>query len=260
MQDPPARRYWPLPVWFDRDRCRGPMPWTGGRNGGFTTGRPWSRMAADYATRNVARQSADPDLDPGLLPAPRRAPPSVRGPVGRSLRLARPRATDDVLAWLRTAGEQRMLVALTTASAERTVELGRAPGPSRGRLLEPWAGRGATASRAIGSICDRSRPSSSPSSERRPTVGGSHSYAHTMRRVSTSPRSTPTQPGSPSPSRLTSPGASPPPPTRSREQRPRTAEDRRSGTPLPASRAPSPTAAPATSPATTTTATRRTSG
>ncbi|HVQ22874.1 MAG TPA: hypothetical protein VMT36_06345, partial [Candidatus Saccharimonadia bacterium] len=33
------------------------------------------------------------------------------------------RGTDDVLAWLRTAGEDRMLVALTTASADRTVEL-----------------------------------------------------------------------------------------------------------------------------------------
>ena len=88
MQDPPARRYWPLPIWFDRDRCRGPLPWTGGVNGGFTTGRPWTRMASDYPTRNVASQAADPDLSPGLLPAPHRAPPSIRGALGRRFRLA----------------------------------------------------------------------------------------------------------------------------------------------------------------------------
>ena len=79
------------------------------------------------------------------------------------------------------------------------------------------------------------------------------------------PRVSPSPTFDTDPARLAQPfpadftGASPPPPTRSRAPRPRTAGDRRSGTPSPASPAPSPTAAPATSPATTTTATRRTS-
>ncbi|HEY8169162.1 MAG TPA: alpha-glucosidase [Candidatus Limnocylindrales bacterium] len=131
MQDPPARRYWPLPVWFDRDRCRGPMPWTGGRNGGFTTGRPWSRMADDYATRNVAGQAADPD---SILACYRR----LIALRHRSEALSvggfdwHVRGEHDVLAWLRTAGEQRMLVALTTASTDRTVALDGLPGRAEG--------------------------------------------------------------------------------------------------------------------------------
>ena len=58
--DPPARRYWPLPLWWNRDGCRSPMPWTGEPNGGFTTGQPWLRLAPDHAIRNVAAQAADP--------------------------------------------------------------------------------------------------------------------------------------------------------------------------------------------------------
>ena len=131
MQDPPARRYWPLPIWFDRDRCRGPMPWTGGVNGGFTVGRPWSRMAPDFPTRNVASQAADPD---SILACYRR----LIALRHRSEALSvgdfswHVRGTDDVLAWLRTAGDERMLVALTTASAERTVELRGLSGRAKG--------------------------------------------------------------------------------------------------------------------------------
>jgi alpha-glucosidase len=59
--DPPARRYWPLPIWWNRDQCRTPMPWQPGPNAGFTTGRPWLRLGPDAQTRNVALEAADPD-------------------------------------------------------------------------------------------------------------------------------------------------------------------------------------------------------
>jgi glycosidase len=132
MQDPPARRYWPLPVWFARDRSRGPMPWTADRHGGFTKGhRPWSRMAPDFPTRNVAQQMADP----GSILATYRRLIALRhrsealsvGDFGWHVQ-----GQHDVLAWLRTAGDERMLVALTTASAERTVELSGLAGRPRG--------------------------------------------------------------------------------------------------------------------------------
>jgi len=58
--DPPARRYWPLPIWWNRDQCRTPMPWRPGPNAGFTTGRPWLRLGPDAQTRNVAMEAADP--------------------------------------------------------------------------------------------------------------------------------------------------------------------------------------------------------
>ena len=59
--DPPARRYWPLPLWWNRDQCRAPMPWGRGPNAGFSAGRPWLPLATDAGTRNVAAQAADPD-------------------------------------------------------------------------------------------------------------------------------------------------------------------------------------------------------
>ena len=58
--DPPARRYWPLPIWWNRDQCRSPMPWRPGPNAGFTTSRPWLRLGPDAQTRNVALEAADP--------------------------------------------------------------------------------------------------------------------------------------------------------------------------------------------------------
>lgn len=109
--DPPARRYWPLPLWWNRDSCRAPMPWTPGPNGGFTSGRPWLRLAADAATRNVEVQAADPA--------------SVLGTYRRLIALRRTmavletggfrwvvRARDHVLIYRRDAGEGAALVAI----------------------------------------------------------------------------------------------------------------------------------------------------
>ena len=79
--DPPAARTGPDFTWWDRSQARAPMPWTGGPGAGFTTGRPWLRMAPDAPTRNVASQLADPDSVLAcyrrLLEA-RRALPSVQ--------------------------------------------------------------------------------------------------------------------------------------------------------------------------------------
>jgi alpha-glucosidase len=62
--DPPAKRggrlVRKLVPWWNRDQARSPMPWGGGPNGGFSTARPWLRVAPDAATRNVAAQERDP--------------------------------------------------------------------------------------------------------------------------------------------------------------------------------------------------------
>ena len=58
IQDPAARR---SRGWWNRDQARAPMPWGPGPNAGFSTGRPWLRMSADGASRNVAAQLDDPD-------------------------------------------------------------------------------------------------------------------------------------------------------------------------------------------------------
>ena len=61
--DPPARRALVDPEfhWYNRDQCRSPIPWTAAPNGhGFSTGRPWLRLADDADRRNVEVQAADP--------------------------------------------------------------------------------------------------------------------------------------------------------------------------------------------------------
>ena len=107
--DPPARLAGPDFPWYDRSRCRTPMPWTDGPHGGFTTGRPWLPLGPDVATRNVAAQTADPDSVLAayrrLLAARRALAPLHRGDLRRL-------TTDggDVLAWTRSAAGETVLV------------------------------------------------------------------------------------------------------------------------------------------------------
>ena len=120
--DPPARRGGPivrrLSPWWNRDQARAPMPWTDAPFGGFSAVRPWLRMAPDAATRNVARQAADP----GSVLATyrrliwlRRRHPALQ--VGSYRRLSK--ASGEVLAYLRTVDDETVLVA---------VNFGRGPG------------------------------------------------------------------------------------------------------------------------------------
>jgi alpha-glucosidase len=121
--DPPARHYWPLPLWWNRDGCRAPMPWTGEPNGGFTTGRPWLRMAPDVATRNVAAQ----DADPGSVLSAYRALIALRGTLPAlqvgSFRWV-VRARDHVLAYRRDAPGESVLVAINLGSEPVSVPFG----------------------------------------------------------------------------------------------------------------------------------------
>lgn len=120
--DPPARRYWPLPLWWNRDGCRAPMPWSGGPNGGFTSGRPWLRMAPDFATRNVAAQAADPDSVLATyrrLLAVRRTLPALQSGTFKWV----VRARDDVLAYRRDAPGEAVLVAINLGAEAISVPL-----------------------------------------------------------------------------------------------------------------------------------------
>ena len=98
--DPPAKRggrlVRRLVPWWNRDQARSPMPWGGGgANGGFSTARPWLRMAPDVETRNVAVQDADPTVGPVDVPHAGVAAPALSGAPGRTLSAAarRRRAT-----------------------------------------------------------------------------------------------------------------------------------------------------------------------
>jgi alpha-glucosidase len=43
-----------------RDPQRTPMQWSGAPNAGFTNGRPWLRLAADWTSRHVEAQARHP--------------------------------------------------------------------------------------------------------------------------------------------------------------------------------------------------------
>jgi alpha-glucosidase len=59
LRDPVGDLYWPYSG--GRDGCRTPMPWSPGKNLGFTTGAPWLPAASEHAGLTVAAQEADPD-------------------------------------------------------------------------------------------------------------------------------------------------------------------------------------------------------
>jgi alpha-glucosidase len=57
LRDPVGDLYWP--VHKGRDGCRTPMPWSGAKNHGFTTGTPWLPAAPEHASLTVEAQEAD---------------------------------------------------------------------------------------------------------------------------------------------------------------------------------------------------------
>ena len=109
--DPPAARVGPDFDWWDRSRCRMPMPWTPGTGAGFTTGQPWLRMSPDAPNRNVEVERADPRSVLSFyrrLIALRAATPALQ--VG-SLRL-QPADEAGIVAYTREDGDQVVFVAI----------------------------------------------------------------------------------------------------------------------------------------------------
>jgi alpha-glucosidase len=139
--DPPARRYWPLPLWWNRDGSRSPLPW-----GPTRPARTWMRMIPEVPTRNVETQAADRDSVLATyrrLIWLRRAEPALQ--VGGFEWVVR--ARDGVLAYRRTTPTQRILVAINLRPTRRAVDLhvgtarvllstatGSPTGPTNGRL------------------------------------------------------------------------------------------------------------------------------
>jgi alpha-glucosidase len=112
-----------------RDPQRTPMQWTAGPNAGFapTDAVPWLPIG-DNAAVNVAAQAEDPSSMLGLT---RRLLELRRSMLALATGSYRPiDAGPDILAWIRQAGPQLVLVALNFADAASVLEL-----PAPGRLL-----------------------------------------------------------------------------------------------------------------------------
>jgi alpha-glucosidase len=139
--DPPARRALIDPdfEWWNRDQCRSPMPWSGERGHGFTTGTPWLRFGADADTRNVEAQEADEGSVLATyqrLIALRRSSPALR--TG-TLRLASV-GTPDVVAWHRECPDEHLLIVVNFADATRDITVPSDGEGEREERFEPVGG------------------------------------------------------------------------------------------------------------------------
>ena len=98
------------------------MQWRAGPGAGFTTGRPWLRLAPDADRRNAAVEAADPD---SVYSAYRRLLAfRVQAEALRTGAMERLETGDpDVLAWTRTGGDQELLVVVSFVGEERRIGL-----------------------------------------------------------------------------------------------------------------------------------------
>jgi alpha-glucosidase len=132
--DPPSKRVGPDFHWWDRSRCRTPMPWTAGAGAGFTSGRPWLRLGPDAASRNVAVERDD---RLSILSTYRRL---------LALRAATPALQtgwltvledggDGIVAWTRQAGHQVVLIGINPGPVPVKWRLPDRPGGWHWRVL-----------------------------------------------------------------------------------------------------------------------------
>jgi alpha-glucosidase len=104
-----------------RDPCRTPLQWRETRHAGFTSGEPWLPVSADYRRVNIAAQRRDCRSMLSLyrrLLALRRATPALN--IGGYVGLP---PVADVLAYVRTAGASRYLIALNFAEEPATYDV-----------------------------------------------------------------------------------------------------------------------------------------
>jgi len=104
-----------------RDPVRTPMQWSAVNGAGFTTGAPWLPVADDFTTSNVASLRDQPTSILTLyqhLIALRRAEPALS--VGEFAALP---GSDDVVAYVRKAGDRRFLIVLNFVSQPSSFDL-----------------------------------------------------------------------------------------------------------------------------------------
>ena len=125
-----------------RDPERTPIPWDATTGAGFTTGKPWLPIGAEAGRVIVAAERDDPASMLSLyrrLIWYRKASSALR--LGRYRSLAT--APEGVFAFLRTAGEEQLLVALNFRSRPVALEAGEVAASGRLELsTDPHRGAG----------------------------------------------------------------------------------------------------------------------
>lgn len=109
-----------------RDPCRTPLQWNNSANAGFTSGTPWLPIDDDYQVVNVEAQSAD---QTSILTLYHRLITLRREHAALAYGDYHPVAmTGDLLAYTRSAGSQRFLIALNLGSDPHAVSFEAATG------------------------------------------------------------------------------------------------------------------------------------
>jgi alpha-glucosidase len=104
-----------------RDPVRTPMQWTGGNNAGFSIAEPWLPVAEEYRERNVAKERED---STSLLTLYRRLIELRRSEAALAVgSYAALPAGDDLMAYLRKAGDHRLLIVLNFGAQPRRFNL-----------------------------------------------------------------------------------------------------------------------------------------
>jgi alpha-amylase len=123
----------------DRDPPkRLPLPWDGTEKAGFTSGKPWAPFAEGWQQRNVAAQLGDTGSllhRYRLLLHVRRASPALR--LGALKPLPRSDAAPGVVAFLREAEGERVLVVHNLGAAPATLSHTLPAAPSEALFADP---------------------------------------------------------------------------------------------------------------------------
>jgi alpha-glucosidase len=114
LQDPYGITFWP--EFKGRDGCRTPMAWTGGAEGGFTTGKPWLPVSPDHLAKAASVQEGDAESSLAFtrkfIAWRRKLPQLTRGDIQFF------DAPEPVLALRRDADGERGIIAVFNLGAE----------------------------------------------------------------------------------------------------------------------------------------------
>lgn len=120
VKDPIGRSGWPKEK--GRDGERTPMQWNDTENAGFTTGIPWLALPNSYKTHNVAEEAKDPasilQFYKQVLELRHTNQALLKGGYK-----AINQSNDNVLSYLRVAGNHGVVVALNMSSAPQKMGL-----------------------------------------------------------------------------------------------------------------------------------------
>jgi alpha-glucosidase len=129
INDPLGRKFWP--IYSGRDQARSPMQWDNSANAGFTSGRPWLRVANNYPKKNVAVQEKDQKSILNTykqLIAIRNSHPVLQ--LGNWVPVLK--GYNGILSYFRTCTNEKIYVVLNFTNSKKHLHL---PGKSAWRIL-----------------------------------------------------------------------------------------------------------------------------